>query len=170
MYPDFAALGRAVVGGAVGAANYFLPSKEKSTLYSGRVVEHYKNLAVNASPTKNKAINVAARTIFAIAAIVPYMIATIGAGLADVAVMTSKNLSKAYSLIKNRFSKKVASNRFKNVLQFVNKNKMNILGGIVLATAYYYRAPIAKEYNKRVFEFNLRHAKGFAWAKMRFFG
>ncbi len=174
MYPDFAALGRAVLGGI----NKLLPSKKgESTLYSGRVIAHYKNLAVNASPTKNKMVNSAARVAFAVAAFIPYMIATIGAGFADIAVMASKNLPKAYSLIKNRFSKKSSGKlqlAARAGAQFVYKNRKALLGALSFAmasgAAYYYKDAIAADLSRRVYEFNLSHASGLKWAKMRVFG
>jgi len=79
--------------------------EEKSGSIAGKVVANYTKIAGGANPTRFKAINLAARAMFAILAIAPYAIATVGALFADAAFMTARGISNAYNAIRNRFSK-----------------------------------------------------------------
>jgi len=122
--------------------------------YSGRVVENYTKIARNAEPTRFKAVNLAARAMFAVLAVAPYAIATVGAILADATVMTAKGISNAYGALRNKFSKPADQGRLGKALDFVKTNKKAIIiGSSALASlggGYYFRAEITDGASKLV--------------------
>jgi len=125
------------------AHNNLVGFRLPNTTNIGRVVENYTKMINRTELTEFQFINMIAKTMFAVLTIAPYIIASIGAFLADVTTITAKSFSMAK--IPNvppasvpptdlsTSSSTVAPTKWEMVKNFINENQKPILAAIFIS-------------------------------------